>query len=148
MEFFGFAMLVLGLIGASILRRHLREVKQLKLREIIHQERLKAMEHNAPLPEVDDSTMVGQFFEDPNHAAGYEGRSLALAILWVRIISLCIGLASFFGGIATCAGFFLARDPEFSNYWAMGLIPTLIGLGLLIFYVMSRSLAGQAAEKV
>jgi hypothetical protein len=57
-------------------------------------------------------------------------------------------LASFFGGIATSVGMYLVKDPEFSNYWAMGLIPTLIGLGLLIFYLMSRSLGGQAAEKV
>ena len=148
MEFFALTILVLGLIGASMLRRHLREAKQLKLRQIIHEERLKAMEHNAPLPEVDDETLIGQYFEDSSHAAGNEGRGVALAILWVRIVALCIGLASFFGGIATSAGCYLAKDPEFSNYWAMGLIPTLIGLGLLIFYWMSRSLAGQAAEKV
>jgi hypothetical protein len=72
---------------------------------------------------------------------------MALAILWVRIVALCIGLASFFGGIATSAGMYLVKDPGISNYWAMGLIPTLIGLGLLIFYLMSRSLAGQVAEK-
>ena len=148
MELFGFTILVLGLIGASMLRRHLREAKQLRLRQIIHEERLKAMEHNAPLPEVDDAALIGQFFENTIHATRNEGRGLALAILWVRIVALCIGLASFFGGIATSAGMYLVKDPEISNYAAMGLIPTLIGLGLLIFYLMSRSLAGQAAEKV
>jgi hypothetical protein len=148
MEFLGFTILVLGLIGASILRKHLRQAKQLRLRQIIHEERLKAMEHNAPLPEVDDAALIGQFLENINHAAGNEGRGLTLAILWVRIIALCIGLASFFGGIATSAGMYLVRDPEISNYWAMGLIPTLIGLGLLIFFLLSRSLAEQAAQKV
>jgi hypothetical protein len=126
MEILGFTILVLGLIGASMLRRHLREAKQLRLRQIIHEERLKAMEHNAPLPEVDDATLIGQFFENTNHAARNEG---------------------LFGGIATSAGMYLVKDPEISDYWAMGLIPTLIGLGLLIFYLMSRSLAGQVAEK-
>jgi hypothetical protein len=148
MEFFGFTILVLGLIGASMLRRHLREAKQLRLRQIIHEERLKAMEQNAPVPEVDDAALIGRFFENTNHAARNEGRGLVLAILWVRIVALCIGLASFFGGIATSAGMYLVKDPDMSNYWAMGLIPTLIGLGLLIFYLMSRSLARQAAEKV
>ncbi len=148
MEFFGITILVLGLIGASVLRRHLREAKQLRLRQIIHEERLKAMEHNAPLPEVDDTALIGRFFENTNHAARSDGRGVALAILWVRIVALCIGLASLFGGIATSAGMYLVKDPEISNYSAMGLIPTLIGLGLLIFYLMSRSLAGQAAEKV
>ena len=148
MELFGITILVLGLIGASMLGKHLREAKQLRLRQIIHEERLKAMEHNAPLPEVDDAALIGRFFEHTNHAAGSDGRGVALAVLWVRIVALCIGLASFFGGIATSAGMYLVKDPEISNYWAMGLIPTLVGLGLLIFYLMSRSLAGQAAEKV
>jgi len=148
MEFFGITILVLGLIGASMLRRHLREAKQLKLRQIIHEERLKAMEHNSPLPEVDDTTLFGQFVEDNNPAARNNGRGMALAILWVRMIALCIGLAAFFGGMATSAGMYLVKDPEISNYWAMGLIPTLIGLGLLIFFLMSRSLARQALKGV
>ncbi len=148
MEFLGFTILVLGLIGASMLRKHLREARQLRLRQIIHEERLKAMEHNKPLPEVDDAALIGRFFENSDHVAGNDGRGLMLAILWVRIVALCVGLASLFGGIATSVGMYLVKDPEISNYWAMGLIPTLIGLGLLIFYLTSRSLAGQAAEKV
>jgi hypothetical protein len=148
MEVFGFAVLVLGLIGASMLRRHLRESKQLRLRQIIHEERLKAMEHSTALPEVDDTALIGQLLGSLDPASSSEGRGLALAILWVRLVALCIGLASFFGGVATAAGMYLVNDPEFSNYWAMGLIPTLIGLGLLLFYAMSRSLRPQAAEKV
>ena len=148
MEFLAFVVLVLGLIGFSMLRVHQREAKQLRLRQIIHAERLKAMEHNATPPEVDDSALIGQLFENAVHGSGNEGRGLAMAILWVRIVALCIGLASFFGGIATSVGMYMVKDPEMSDYWAMGLIPTLIGLGLLIFYVMSRSFAGQVAEKV
>ena len=34
MEFLAFVILVLGLIGASMLRRHLREAKQLRLRRL------------------------------------------------------------------------------------------------------------------
>lgn len=60
MEFFGFVILVLGLIGAGMLKRHLREAKQLKLRQLIHEERMKAMEHNLDLPEVDDASLVHQ----------------------------------------------------------------------------------------
>ena len=147
MEILGLAILVLGLIGANLLRRHLREAKQLRLREIIHEERMQAMEHNAPLPDVDDAVLIGQLIEGFGDGPGNDGRGLAMAVLWVRIVALCVGLASFFGGIATCVGMFLVNDPEFSDYWAMGLIPTLIGIGLLIFYVMSRSLVGQTAER-
>lgn len=145
MEFLAFAILVLGIMGASLFRRHLREAKQLRLREIIHVERLKAMEQNVQLPDVDDAILAGQFHENPNPAGR---RGMALAILWVRIVALCIGLASFFGGIGTSIGMFAIDDPEMSNYWAVGVIPVFIGLGLLIFYGMSRSLAKLAEEKI
>ncbi len=147
MEIFGLAILVLGLVGANLLRRHLREAKQLRVREIIHEERMQAMEHNAPLPDVDDARLIGQLMEGIDDGGGNDGRGLVMAVLWVRIVALCVGLASFFGGIATCVGMFLVKDPEFSNYWAMGLIPTLIGLGLLLFFVMSRSLPVHTAER-
>ena len=147
MEFLAFVILVLGLLGASMLRRHLREVKQLRLREIIHEERLKALEHDTPLPEVDDVRLVGQFQEATNAEAVASRRGMALAMLWVRLIALCIGLASFFGGIGAAIGMFVIEDPEFSDYWAVGLIPAFIGLGLLIFYAMSRSLARVAEER-
>ena len=147
MEIFGFVVLVLGLIGASLLRRHLRETKQLRLRQMIHEERMRAMEQNLALPEVDDASLVNQFLVGIDQEADTEGRGVALAILWVRIVALCVGLASFFGGIGTCVGMFAASDPEMSNYWSMGLIPTLIGLGLLLFYGLSRSFALPFAEK-
>jgi hypothetical protein len=148
MEFFGFVILVLGLIGASMLRRHLREGKQLELRRLIHEERMKAMENNLELPEVDDTALVNQILAGFNPNAESEGRGVTLAILWVRIVALCVGLTAFFGGIATCVAMFYVSDPEVSNYWPMGLIPTLIGLGLLIFFMMSRSLAPTADEEV
>ena len=122
MEFLGFVILVLGLIGASLLKRHMREAKQLKLRQLIHDERVKAMEHNLELPEVDDASLINQIAGGFDPSADSEGRGVALAILWVRIVALCVGLASFFGGIATCVGMFNVNDPEMSNYWSMGLI--------------------------
>ena len=70
MEFLAVVVLVLGLIGASMLRRHLREAKQIRLRQIIHEERLKAMEHNVPLPDVDDAGLARQLEETTNPAGG------------------------------------------------------------------------------
>jgi hypothetical protein len=147
MEFLAVVVLVLGLIGASILRRHLREAKQVRLRQIIHEERLKAMEHNVPLPDVDDTGLARQLEETTNPAGGAGRGGLALAVAWIRIVALCIGLASFFGGIGTAIGMYVIKDPEISDYWAVGLIAVFIGLGLLIFYWMSRSLAGMVEEK-
>jgi hypothetical protein len=131
-EFIGFVILVLGLIGASLLRRHLREAKQLQLRQIIHEERIKAMEHSLPLPEVRDSELIpdGQ----PRH-------SLPSAVLWVRIVALCVGLTCFFGGIGMTIGFFAAEMGDLNETWSVGLIPVFIGIGLMIFYLTSRKLA-------
>ena len=63
LEVLGFVILVLGLIGAGMLRRHLREAKLLRLRQIIHEERLKATEHDTPLPEVDDMELAARLRE-------------------------------------------------------------------------------------
>jgi hypothetical protein len=136
MEALAVAILVLGLIGANILRRHLYESKLIRHRQIIHQERLKAMEHNAPLPEFDDAELASLLRQFGSHKGG----GLAGAVVWTRIVALCIGLASFFGGIGCCLGMFYSKDPEMYEYWAMGLIPVFIGFGLLVFHLLSRKM--------
>ncbi len=140
MEFFGFVVLVLGLFGISLLRKHLREAKQLKLRQIIHEERIKAMEHQLPLPDVDDAELVDQLREISGSQGSGGQRGLLTTVLWVRIVTLCIGLASLFGGIGTAVSLINIADSEFSDYWSFGLIPAFIGLGLLIFFGLSKSL--------
>lgn len=147
MEFLGFSFLVLGLIGFNLLRKHLRETKQVQLLTILHQHRLKAHEGQVPLSDLDETSLVTQFFEQGGSGPADNGHRLKLTILWVRIVALCLGLAAFLGGIATSAGMYLVNDPNMSNYWSMGLIPTLIGLGLLVFYGLSRSLADQVPGK-
>ena len=62
----------------------------------------------------------------------------AAAMMWVRLIALCIGLAGLFGGVGIAIGMFATSDPEISGVWSMGIIPSAIGLGLLVFYYLSR----------
>jgi hypothetical protein len=130
-ELIGFVILILGLIGASLIRRHLREAKQLQLRQIIHEERIKAMEHSLPLPETRDSELIPSI--QPQHR-------LPSAVLWVRIIALFVGLTCIFGGIGMTIGFYGAEVDDLNQAWSVGLIPVFIGIGLMIFYVMSRKL--------
>ena len=90
MESFAIVVLILGLIVASLARRHLREAKQLKLRQIIHQERMKAMEHNLSLPETDDPQLCklfGGFGTAESKGSGW----LSASVLWVRLVALCLG---------------------------------------------------------
>jgi len=64
----------------------------------------------------------------------------AAAVMWVRLIALCIGLAGLFGGIGIAIGMSaVTSDPEIFGMWSMGIIPAAIGLGLLVFYYLSRN---------
>jgi hypothetical protein len=146
MEVFAIVVLVLGLIGASMVRRHLIQAKQLRLREIIHEERVKAMEHSVELPEANDAQLVALLGEVGVHGPNGSGW-LPKSILWARLVALCLGLAAFLGGVGTCIGMALTSGDEMSEFWAMGLIPAFIGVGLLIFYVLSATLMRQAREQ-
>ncbi len=140
MELFAIVVLVLGLIGCSILRKHMRESKQLKLRGIIHEERMKAMENNLPLPETDDSKLIGLLGSQSEPSAGGLG-ALQASILWARLVSLCLGLAAFIGGIGISIAMYFTQADDMSDFWAMGLIPVFFGIGLLIFFGFSKSIA-------
>jgi hypothetical protein len=146
MELFAFVVLVLGLIGASMLRRHLALSKQVKLREIIHEERMKAMEHNVELPATNDpqlASLLGDVGGERPNGKGW----LSSSMLWVRLISLCLGLTALLGGIGTCIGMAITTGDEIYEWWGMGLVPAFIGVGLLIFYAMSAKLAREAREE-
>lgn len=127
-------VLILGLIALSILRKHLIEYKQLRLREILHQERLKAMETEMPIPElqVDDHQLLAA-----NAGPARNGPRLS-AVMWVRLVSLCLGLFMFFCGAGMGVAFLGSGDSEMSKVWTVGFIPALAGIGLLLFYRLSR----------
>jgi hypothetical protein len=145
MELLAFVVLVLGLTGSSILRRHLVLARQLKLRQIIHEERMKAMEQNVELPEANDLVLARAVGDSQEHRLNGKGW-LSSSMLWVRLVSLGVGLTAFFGGIGTCIGLANTPGDKMYEFWAMGLIPASVGVGLLIFYAMSARLARQARE--
>jgi len=64
-------------------------------------------------------------------------------MLWVRMTALCLGLTSLFGGIGAAIGLAGVSDTEASGMWSMGLIPVFLGIGLLLFYRLSRRQAEQ-----
>ncbi len=133
MEFLGVVILILGLIGASLIRSHLRAAKQLRLRQMIHDERIKAMEHNLPLPEADYSELTLP-------AGKNENNGVLSPVAWMRIVALFVGLTCFFGGIGMTIGFYAAEAGDIAEIWSVGLIPVFIGIGLMIFHRMSAKL--------
>lgn len=120
---------IFGLIGFGLVRKSLADKERLQLREMIHRERMSAMEKGLPLEGLglEDTAMPGVALASDRQDV----------ITWIRFTALFLGLAFFFGGLGMAVGFFIAPDPDLNDIWSLGLIPTLTGLGLLIFYFIT-----------
>lgn len=136
MEFIGFVFLVLGIIALGLLSKHLRGRKQIQIRQIIHNERMRAMEKGLPFSDLDHEGMMQELAQLNGESRNMETNTKR-SVLWIRLYALCLGILFLFGGIGMVAGFSLMKDQEFSAYWSAGFIPALMGLGLLIFYGLS-----------
>ena len=132
-------LLALGIFGATILRRHLRETKLLRVREISHKERMAAMERDLPIPETDPANIESLLAGGEGAGAGPDRTSRASG-QWVRLTALAVGLTCLFGGAGTMPALYYQADAEASGVWPIGLIPVFIGTGLLIFVLLSRGL--------
>ena len=138
MELFAITLLILGIATALIARRHLREAKLIRLREITHQERMAAMKQETPLPPIDDARLESALLRGvPTGAVPSNGAG----VQWVRMVALVLGLAGVFGGIGAAIGLYVIPDPEASDLWSLGLIPIFTGIGLLLFVRLSRGFA-------
>lgn len=122
-----------ALWALAVWARHLREAKRVSEREMLHRERLAALEKGVALPE----TATGDPRPDGSaHDAPGNGRA------WVSQAALLAGLTLLFGGIGLVLSFFLIPDtPETAGMQEMasiGLLPAFTGVGLLLFYVLDR----------
>lgn len=140
MWWIGITILILGLFGIGILNRHLRDAKLLRLREISHAERMAVMERGLPLSNGDaerlDSLLIGGEGGEPRPV-----RANPTGVHWVRLAALALGLTLLFAGLGLIPGLYLQSDSEASGTWPLGLIPILMGAGLLLFVWLSRGLA-------
>ena len=137
MFFFAITLLILGLFGASIVRRHLHEAKLLRLREISHKERMVAMERGLPVAEA-DATKIDSLLSEGQRAGTNSDRMTGASIHWVRLAALALGLITLFSGFGIMPGFYYQSETEISGMWPIGVIPIFIGMGLLIFVRLSR----------
>lgn len=134
------SILVLGLSGAAILRRHLREAKLLGLREISHKERMAAMEREIPVSNP-NADRIDSLLGAREEARTDSGRMSRTSVHWVRLVALALGLTFLLGGAGAVPGLYYLADPEASGMWPLGLVAISIGTGLLIFVRLSRGLA-------
>ncbi len=131
------AAAVIAAFGIRILQKHLRDTKSLKVREMIHKERMIAMERDLPMPEGNPESWRLESHSGPESADAVV-RSGAQNERIIRLASLCLGLTFLFGGIGFAVGLYLQSDPMVSGMWGVGLIPVMIGIGLLLFVRLSR----------
>ena len=117
--------LILGSWGLTLLGKNMRDKNRMREREMIHQERIQAMQTGTELPAQYESPAT--LSNDPRAAAR-----------WFRTVALGLGLFMLFGGVGICIAFSLAYD--FRPLWTVGIIPALAGVGFLLFYGMSSRL--------
>jgi len=135
-------VVVLALLAAwaalGVLNLHLRQRHRLRLREIIHRERMAALEKSVPLPELDPA-LDDAFLESMGVSPA--DRALQKA----RIGALAAGLVLILGGIGFVIAFLLIPEtPQtlgMREEASLGLIPFFLGLALLLFHRLSRPAA-------
>jgi hypothetical protein len=136
-DFFVAVLFILGLVAAGIWKGHLRDAKLLRIREMIHQERKSNM--GSSPSSASENQALDEFYMELARSH-QRPPNLAAAVMWVRLTALCIGFAGLFGGVGTAIGMYaVTADPDITGMWSMGIIPAAIGLGLLIFYYLSRN---------
>jgi hypothetical protein len=121
---------VFGWVLLLILIWHLKGQRRQRRLELIHQERMAAMEKGIPLPELPD-------FAEPPPARSV----LAEALSAVRINPrwpLGLGALCVMVGAGLCLAFWLSPIPEPHQAWPFGLIGVFFGIGLVLHYFLTR----------
>jgi len=127
-EFFWSVIVLVWIFGwATIwyLRRRSLEERALKLRELVHRERMAAIDKGVPLPEIPADDEIGPAWLQP------EAERVRSA--WLRRLALIVGLLALFVGLGMCVGFYWAPARGFHDMWTLGFIPAMGGVGLLLY---------------
>lgn len=128
-------VLFLGCWGLILVGRSIKEKSRLKESEMAHRERIEAMQQGLPVPEA------------PEVPVAATGASIPISLLSIhrfRAVSLALGLLFVFTGIGMCLAFSVSED--FREVWSIGIIPAMAGVGLLLFYRLSRDLAASIGD--
>jgi hypothetical protein len=130
-------LIIAGWIGVGFAREQLERRNRMRLREMLHQERMAALDKGLVLPETDVDDLLLQSFD----ASQVRGSPLpeGLSERALRRTVLGIGLVLLFGGVGWYLGVSAVPStretlgmPEMAS---LGAIPAMVGLGLLIFWL-------------
>jgi len=130
-------VLVFGWAGLAILAKYLRNNRRDRLREMIHKERMAAIEKGIPLGEIPEGGEMDTIIDEERERPGN-----AQTVRWVRMGSLGVGLLLLFFGVGLFIALSMVPDSAatrgVSELHSLGLIPALSGVGLLVFFLLTR----------
>lgn len=125
---FIFIFMLLGILAES-----LRQKAKLARQQMVQKERLAAMEKGLPLPDW-DATLLNDDGARLGSAEAHE-RSRQ----WFRLVAFCIGLLLSFGGVGVLVAFNIGANNAFEEISTVGAVPLMAGIGLLLFYALTRN---------
>jgi cytochrome c-type biogenesis protein CcmH/NrfF len=114
-----FGWFVLCIAGAVLWHRSNR-----RRREMMHQERMTALEKGVPLPEVEDARWR-RFTRERSPQGTLQG---AIVLIFL--------------GVGGMAGFGLSPSEQLRVFWTLPLPLVFLGLGLLLYYGLTRKRPG------
>jgi len=120
---------VFGWVLLLILIWHLRGRRRERRMEMIHKERMMAMEKGVPLPELPD------FTEPP---AGSTVREAVGAIRINPRWPLGLGAVFVMLGAGISVALWLTPEHDPHNAWPVGLVAVFFGIGLFLHYFLTR----------
>jgi len=121
-----FAALLAFFLGAFYLKQKKLEQK----RELLHRERMLAMEKGIPLPEFPEAAEAQDQLILARIAQSTSG--------FFRNFPLGLGLVLLFGGAGVVTAFMISTQAELHDFWTLGLIPVFLGAGLILYYLLTR----------
>ena len=117
---------VFGCVIIVIVIWHLRSKRNIEKMRIVHEERMRAMEKGIPLPEFPD----------------IDQRETRIEIQPMRVNPRWpLGLGAIFvmAGTGLAVAFLLSGDHELWKLWSMGLLGVFFGVGLVLYYYLTRT---------
>jgi hypothetical protein len=123
----GFAIVwVFGWAAFFLVLRRWKETKRQRRIDLVHQERMAAMEKGIPLPEMPD------YDEEPRPGPFARMR---LNSRW----PLGLGAFSIVMGAGTSIVLRMSGDPYHNQVWPFGLLGVFFGFGLFLYYGLTRT---------
>jgi hypothetical protein len=117
---------VFGWSAVLLVIWYVRGQRRQRRLELIHAERMAAIEKGIPLPEMPD-------YEALAHPSELRGNSLNPR--WPLGVGTVIAML----GLGLCAALFLSGDEYHNQIWPFGLIGVFLGVGLMLHYFLMRS---------